>query len=60
MSAAKKDRLLYNAFAVLSHPERSGWDKFFFFKVYASYRQDQKRLRAKIFQDRIQLNIENN
>ena len=31
MSAAKKDRLLYNAFAVLSHPERSGWDKFFFF-----------------------------
>ena len=59
MSAAKKDRLLYNAFAVLSHPERSGWDKIFF-KVYASYRQDQKRLRAKIFQDRIQLNIENN
>ena len=59
MSAAKKDRLLYNAFAVLSHPERSGWDKNFF-KVYASYRQDQKRLRAKIFQDRIQLNIENN
>ena len=32
MSAAKKDRLLYNAFAVLSHPERSGWDNFFFLK----------------------------
>ena len=48
MSAKKKDctRSVYNAFAVLSHLECSRWDKFFFW-VYDSYKEDQKRLRAK-------------
>ena len=34
MSAVKKDcaRSLYDAIVVLSHQERSGWDKFFFFE----------------------------
>ena len=52
MSPVKKDctRSLYNAFAVLSHLECSGWDNFFFW-VYVSYREDQKRLRAKKFYD---------
>ena len=45
----KKDcaRSLYNAFIVLSHPERCGWDNIFFLSL-CSYSEDQKRLRAKI------------